>query len=307
MNTEQQPMPTNLAEGAWCWVRFGDDGLDSPTGWMPARRDGNCMESPGWRTPNVLAYGPQITIGNTAIHPDHEDHVQEIAIRLRRVARAAGRPNCVPDDDTLAVGAIFTVLGSIAGALESARTQPTPPNQWQKPETKPPLDARMKRSAVCYIAKLDGTVAQAIYDPYYDREFSDGRGGLVRWPGWIEILPSACHTGQYMEEPIVAWMSIQEVPAHPLSAELGEFADSSAQVIATPPAQPAPVVPEGHKLVPIEPTQAMLDAVVSTVDEMLLGQAAERQYREDWAAMLAAAPQPLPLHNTEVSGPNGSA
>jgi len=41
----------------------------------------------------------------------------------------------------------------------------------------------------------------------------------------------------------------------------------------------------------------MLDAVVSTVDEMLLGQAAERQYREDWAAMLAAAPQPLPLHN----------
>ena len=185
---------------------------------------------------------------------------------------------------------------------QAARTQPTPPNQWQKPETKPPLDARMKRSAVCYIAKLDGTVAQAIYDPYYDREFSDGRGGLVRWPGWIEILPSACHTGQYMEEPIVAWMSIQEVPAHPLSAELGEFADSSAQVIATPPAQPAPVVPEGHKLVPIEPTQAMLDAVVSTVDEMLLGQAAERQYREDWAAMLAAAPQPLPLHNVELSG-----
>lgn len=126
MSTEQQPMPVDLAEGAWCWVRF--DSLNGPTGWMPARRDGNCMESPGWRTPNVLAYGPQITVGNTAIHPDHEDHVQEIAIRLRRVARAAGRPNCVPDDDTLAVGAIFTVLGSIAGALEgqAAHAQPTP-------------------------------------------------------------------------------------------------------------------------------------------------------------------------------------
>lgn len=46
----------------------------------------------------------------------------------------------------------------------------------------------------------------------------------------------------------------------------------------------------GWKLVPIEPTQAMLDAVVTTMDDFLLGKEAEKQYREDWAAMIAAAP-----------------
>ena len=50
-------------------------------------------------------------------------------------------------------------------------------------------------------------------------------------------------------------------------------------------------VPDGFALVPVEPTQEMLNAVVTTVDEFLLGQMAEKQYREDWAAMLAAAPQ----------------
>ena len=51
-------------------------------------------------------------------------------------------------------------------------------------------------------------------------------------------------------------------------------------------------VPAGYKLVPVEPTQEMLDAVVTTVDDHLLGPDAEKQYREDWAAMLAAAPTP---------------
>ena len=47
---------------------------------------------------------------------------------------------------------------------------------------------------------------------------------------------------------------------------------------------------EGWRLVPVEPTQEMLDAVVTTMDDALLGKEAEKQYREDWAAMLAAAP-----------------
>ena len=54
-----------------------------------------------------------------------------------------------------------------------------------------------------------------------------------------------------------------------------------------------PYPPEGMagwKLVPIEPTPAMLAAVVTSMDDFLLGKEAEKQYREDWAAMLAAAP-----------------
>lgn len=52
------------------------------------------------------------------------------------------------------------------------------------------------------------------------------------------------------------------------------------------------VVPAGWQLVPIEPTKEMLDAVVTTVDEAVHGKNAEVHYREDWAAMLYAAPQP---------------
>lgn len=47
----------------------------------------------------------------------------------------------------------------------------------------------------------------------------------------------------------------------------------------------------GWQLVPVEPTREMLAAVVTSLDEHLLGREAEQQYREDWAAMLAAAPQ----------------
>lgn len=55
-------------------------------------------------------------------------------------------------------------------------------------------------------------------------------------------------------------------------------------------AQPASV-PAGFALVPVEPTREMLDAVVTSLDDHLLGSAAEQQYRDDWAAMLAASPQ----------------
>lgn len=58
--------------------------------------------------------------------------------------------------------------------------------------------------------------------------------------------------------------------------------------LAAPPTAQA----EGWKLVPIEPTPAMLAAVVTSMDDFLLGKEAEKQYREDWAAMLTAAPPP---------------
>lgn len=61
----------------------------------------------------------------------------------------------------------------------------------------------------------------------------------------------------------------------------------------SPTAQPVQVqVPEGWRLVTVEPTPEMLDAVVSTMDDLLLGKHAEQQYRDDWSAMLAAAPLP---------------
>jgi hypothetical protein len=48
----------------------------------------------------------------------------------------------------------------------------------------------------------------------------------------------------------------------------------------------------GWRLVPVEPTKVMLDAVVTSMDEAFHGLDAEKQYREDWDAMLAAAPLP---------------
>lgn len=46
----------------------------------------------------------------------------------------------------------------------------------------------------------------------------------------------------------------------------------------------------GWVMVPREPTLEMLNAVVTTMDDFLLGKDAEQQYRDDWAAMIAAAP-----------------
>lgn len=72
------------------------------------------------------------------------------------------------------------------------------------------------------------------------------------------------------------------------------YADHVAALAAGQATAAQAVVPSGWNLVPTEPTQAMLDAVVTSMDDFLLGKEAEKQYREDWAAMLAAAPaQPV--------------
>lgn len=59
--------------------------------------------------------------------PEHADHVPEIAIRLRRLGRLAGVADCIPEDDFTAVGAIFTVLGMMANAMERAAAQAPSP------------------------------------------------------------------------------------------------------------------------------------------------------------------------------------
>lgn len=55
--------------------------------------------------------------------PEHADHVSEIAARLRLVAKLAGCPQAVPDNDHTAIGAIFSVLGNMRRELE--RKQPS--------------------------------------------------------------------------------------------------------------------------------------------------------------------------------------
>lgn len=50
--------------------------------------------------------------------PEHADHVSEIAARLRHVAKLAGCPQAVPENDHTAVGAIFSVLGNMRRAME---------------------------------------------------------------------------------------------------------------------------------------------------------------------------------------------
>lgn len=50
--------------------------------------------------------------------PEHADHVSEIAARLRLVAKLAGCPQAVPENDHTAVGAIFSVLGNMRRAME---------------------------------------------------------------------------------------------------------------------------------------------------------------------------------------------
>ena len=83
-----------------------------------------------------------------------------------------------------------------------------------------------------------------------------------------------------------------KAPAYPAGADLADEID--VLLAAQPAPQPShvaqAVVPSGWNIVPTEPTQAMLDAVVTSMDDFLLGKEAEKQYREDWAAMLAAAP-----------------
>ena len=60
-----------------------------------------------------------------------------------------------------------------------------------------------------------------------------------------------------------------------------------------PGAQPAPSVPDGWKLVPIEPTQEMIDHVI---DERLDALAAGKDHTfiDIYKAMLAAAPEAKP-------------
>lgn len=56
--------------------------------------------------------------------PEHADHVGMIAARLRRLARVTGTEKAIPEDDSTAVGAIFTVLGTMASILDRKAASP---------------------------------------------------------------------------------------------------------------------------------------------------------------------------------------
>ncbi|MCV2349312.1 hypothetical protein [Paucibacter sp. Y2R2-4] len=86
--SEATRMPANLQENAWCWVRFElSDG--TPSNWMPARRSGTCMETPGWRTPNVLQYGELIEkpLGATIAH-EHAAELAELSVNAEALYQA---------------------------------------------------------------------------------------------------------------------------------------------------------------------------------------------------------------------------
>ena len=61
--------------------------------------------------------------------------------------------------------------------------------------------------------------------------------------------------------------------------------DRRIGALAPRPAAPASVAPPGWKLVPIEPTREMIDAYMAMNGRF-------QSARSDWAAMLAASPQP---------------
>lgn len=108
----------------------------------------------------------------------------------------------------------------------------------------------------------------------------------------------AAHQAQQAEP--VAWMRFFQASEDEMDAEtiVGRTHPNELGMpaIAHPDweplyAAPQPAHVQGWQLVPVEPTPEMLAAVVTSLDEHLLGREAEQQYREDWAAMLAAAPQ----------------
>ena len=107
-------------------------------------------------------------------------------------------------------------------------------------------------------------------------------------------LPEALRSIQRFE--VVDCIDDKHVPAvvPKLHGPWVRYEDHIAALAAGQATAAKAVVPSGWNLVPTEPTQAMLDAVVTSMDDFLLGKEAEKQYREDWAAMLAAAPaQPV--------------
>lgn len=76
--------------------------------------DGGCLM---FTCDGPLPDGTRLYTGPTPL-PEHADNVPDIAARLRLVAKLAGCPDAVPQDDEIAVGAIFAVLGNMRFKLE---------------------------------------------------------------------------------------------------------------------------------------------------------------------------------------------
>lgn len=169
-----EPAPTSLLNCPFCGSTADIACVDSTRGEGPiyvhcdnCGADGPQHEwegdaKAGWNKRAALSAPASIAA------PDHADHVPEIAIRLRRLARAAGRPNCVPEDDTLAVGAIFTVLGSIAGAMERSAAPVAAAERSLRSEAQ--RDAVMRASGFgSLLSEIMGCGALRDYDELRDR------------------------------------------------------------------------------------------------------------------------------------------
>ena len=150
--------------------------------------------------------------------PEHADHVPEIAARLRLVARLAGCADAIPEDDRTAVGCIFSVLGNMRRALELKQA------------------AQGAGEVVAWTSVNDALPDGEPGDPevlfYSDdkRNPVDTAIGVYRADGWFSCGVEFVNVTHWKPK-----------PANPSDTQPAAGAD-------VPPAQPAPVVPEGWEI-----------------------------------------------------------
>lgn len=106
---------------------------------------------------------------------DHVDHIPEIAARLRLVAKLAGCPEAVPEDDLTAVGCIFSVLGNMRRALELKQATPEPVGE---PGGVPLAWQSTREGLVAYVLQddLHNRLTPRVIDIAYSAFMSGQRG-----------------------------------------------------------------------------------------------------------------------------------
>ena len=106
-------------------------------------------------------------------------------------------------------------------------------------------------------------------------------------PAGAQPAPSFADAYQGAMEEVAIWKK-RALEAEDLNRKF--IAEINGPTYMGEPAQPAPSVPDGWKLVPIEPTDEMLRAIRAQRSGARKG----RGDRADWKAWLAAAPEAKP-------------
>ena len=99
--------------------------------------------------------------------------------------------------------------------------------------------------------------------------------------------------GMEKQEPVALVLNAPKLKRHAFLLDAGKKLPHKANLYAGPGAQPAPSVPEGWKLVPIEPTYEMLEAGEDTLIPTYTDTPVSVPF-DVYRAMLAAAPEAKP-------------